>query len=99
MSGKFEKVFDNRIKVVRRFFGFVIFLLFVGAALVAVMSIFMLRSSHIMSEELSTVDKGHVPLVAAIVNAVQIKIMNFIYSKVGIIANDWENFKTQAEYD
>ena len=88
MSGKVEKVFDNKFKVVRRFFGFAVFSLFVGAALVAVGAIFMLRSSYIMSDTLDTSDKAHVPLVAAILNAVQIKIMNFIYSKVGVLVND-----------
>ena len=88
MSGKVEKVFDNRVKVVRRFFGFAVYSLFLGAALVAVGAIFMLRSSYIVSDTLDISNKAHVPLVAAILNAVQIKIMNFIYSKVGVLVND-----------
>jgi len=38
-------------------------------------------------------------IVAAIVNAVEIQILNTVYAKLSIFLNDWENYRTPSEYE
>jgi len=38
-------------------------------------------------------------IVSGIINAFQIQLMNFIYTKVALKLNDWENHKTQTQYE
>jgi hypothetical protein len=39
------------------------------------------------------------PKFCALLNAIQIKIMNWIYKIVARKLNDWENHETDAEYE
>ena len=54
----------------RQTIGFTIALIFVVMVVISVASIFFFRSIYSASEELSSEDREHVPLVAAILNAV-----------------------------
>ena len=37
-------------------------------------------------------------IITSIVNAVQIQILNFVYGKISIALNDFENYRTETEY-
>jgi len=42
---------------------------------------------------------GNVLAIAGVVNGLQIQIFNFVYAKVSIGLNDWENHRTDSQYE
>ena len=75
----------------RKFISFSVVILFVGLVLAAVVAIFLYRAS--LSKDSAMLQW------TAFINALQIKVMGFIYSYVAKWMNDWENIEFQTEYD
>lgn len=75
----------------RKLISFSVVLLFVGLVLAAVVAIFLYRAS--LSKDSAMLQW------TAFINALQIKVMGFIYSYVARWLNDWENIEFQTEYD
>ena len=75
----------------RKMLSFSVVLLFVLLVLAAVVAIFAYRAT-------ASADSAMVQWTAFI-NAIQIKIMAFIYSYVAKWLNDWENIEYQTDYD
>ncbi len=38
-------------------------------------------------------------IIASLLNAVQIQVVNYIYGMISIQLNDWENHRTDVEYE
>jgi len=39
------------------------------------------------------------PMVCAILNSIQIKVFNFVYDMLAVKLNNWENYRTETEYE
>ena len=72
----------------KRSFGFSITMLFVFSILAMIIGIFIAKKEH---EEYQS--------FFSLLNAVQIKIMNFVYRIVARKLNDWENYEYDSQYN
>ena len=77
---------DFKAKIIN-FFSYSCIITFILLVIVAVGAIFVFRKLY------------KAPLEAAVLNAVQIKVFNYIYGKVAIFLNDKENHETENLYN
>lgn len=91
ISGKMKKKrLSDRMHRVKKTISISVSLFFVLLVLAFVTSIFLYRA---------TLDKDGVgPKLCALLNAIQIKVMNFIYKYVATWLNNWENYETDSKY-
>lgn len=78
----------------RKALGLAVALFFIASVIGIVLSIFMLRSHLMSSDYILQSQKDQVPMLTAVLVALQIKVMNFIYEKIATYLNSWENYKT-----
>jgi hypothetical protein len=95
ISGKLEEVFPFWQAIKRKLISFLCVCLYVFCALGAIVGVFALRAALTQS----SMDLGIVLVVAGVVNGLQIQIFNFIYAKVSVNLNDWENHRTDSQYE
>ena len=86
-----KKIRDSSIKIVTM----TIVFFFMSLVLVAVICIFQLRVYMMSNIKL----KQYGSIVPAILYAAQIRIFDFIYSKIAQLFNQWENHETVKEYN
>lgn len=74
--------------ILKRIFSIFVISCFLGLVIFLVAKIFLFRA---------TLDPtGWGPKLCGLVNALQIKIMNFIYKRVALALNRWENYETDS---
>ena len=91
ITGQRKKISKRvRCEQFKRFIGTIVSILFVAAVLVMVGGIFYYKSG--------LDPNGWGNRMCALLNAFQIKIMNFIYQKVAVALNNWENYEFDSQY-
>jgi hypothetical protein len=70
-------------------------ILYVFCALGAIVGVFALRAALAHT----SMELGTVLAIAGVVNGLQIQIFNFVYAKVSLGLNDWENHRTDSQYE
>lgn len=79
VTGREELIFSHAIRAIRQTIGFTIAIVFVMMVIIGVAAIFMFRAHYAVTGFLFIED---VSILASFMNAIQIKIFNFIYGKV-----------------
>jgi hypothetical protein len=95
ISGKLEEVFPFWEAVKRKLVSVVCVGLYICCALGAVIGIFALRAALANTE----MELGEILAIAGVVNGLQIQIFNFVYARVSVGLNDWENHRTDSQYE
>ncbi|CAG9319506.1 unnamed protein product [Blepharisma stoltei] len=91
ITGRMKKVVPASHWTTRKAIGFSVLALFIALDLFCVIILFAYRS---------TLDQRSWKVTAVGVgNAIEIKIFNFIYSRVAKQLNDWENYETYNDYN
>jgi hypothetical protein len=68
---------------------------YVFCALGAIVGVFALRAALAQSD----LELGSILAIAGVVNGIQIQIFNFVYAKVSVGLNDWDNHRTDSQYE
>ena len=90
VSGKMKKLHEPKgLEKYAQLMGYGVILFFVGLVVAAIAAIFAFRA--LGSDPLHTVLPG-------VVNAIQIKILNYVYRLVAKKLTDWENHETESNY-
>lgn len=92
VTDKIIKAREGTLGTLKRMLSFSVLALFVTLVIIAVIGIFIYRAILIQRGE----QDG--PLLCALLNAVQIRVMNVIYTLVARKMNDWENHETESLY-
>ena len=92
VTGRQIKAKEGAFSLVKRAVSFSVIAVFVMMVIITVLGIFIYRAILIQRGE----QDG--PLLCALLNAVQIKVMNVVYTLVARMLNDWENHETETEY-
>ncbi|CAG9335333.1 unnamed protein product [Blepharisma stoltei] len=94
ISGR-QKKFSNKIVTegAKRIIGINIAILFASVVFITVGGIFFYRSTRTASDL-----GGQWHRICALMNAVQIQVMNFVYRKVAKVLTDWENYEYDSQY-
>jgi hypothetical protein len=96
ISGKNKKLrADSFMYKVRKTTSYSVAGLFVGTVVVAVGAIFLFRSTLRLNKDYARYGN----LICAMINAVQIRVMNIIYGKVAVWMSEWENHETETQYN
>jgi hypothetical protein len=66
----------------------------IGLVIAAVFGIFVYRAIL-----LATPDSSYGPAVCAAMNSIQIVVFNRVYDRIAVYLNDWENYRTETEYE
>lgn len=93
IDGHLEKSFPPLIKFKRMLFSQTVIWTLIGVVIGSVVSIFILR------KVLNDWNSAWGSILTAIINAVQIQVLNFVYGKVSRTLNDYENHRTETEYE
>jgi Calcium-activated chloride channel len=94
ITNEYEKKFETKIRVKRQIATYLTTFFMIGLVIVLTFSLFLYRAILIHGGE-----RGWGPMIIAIFNSLQIYIMNLVYDALAIKLNDWENHKTQTEYE
>jgi anoctamin-10/anoctamin-7 len=93
-SGKMTKIFPAIWKIIRALISQVVVWSLICLVLAAVVSIFFLRKT------LNAAGLGQGGnLIAAVVQAVQIQVLNYVYGLVSEKLNDYENHRTASDFE
>jgi len=95
ISGKLEEVFPFWQAVKRKIISGFIVGFYIMLACGAVVAIFVLRAALSKTD----LELGSVLAIAGVVNGLQIQIFNFAYARLSTYLNDWENHRTDSEYE
>jgi len=95
ITGKLEEVFPFWQAVKRKFISILCVVMYIACALGAVVAIFVLRAT-LQHTDLAL---GSILAIAGVVNGVQIQVFNFVYARISVALNDWENHRTDSEYE
>jgi hypothetical protein len=94
VTGELEKVFDRKIKIQRQIVTSLSTFFMVGLVVAFTLSLFFYRALLIKGGE-----RGWGPMLIATLNTLQIYVMNLVYDAMAVRLNDWENHKTETEYE
>lgn len=94
ITGELEKTFDQKVRIKRQVVTYLTTFFMIGLVIALTISLFIYRAILIRGGQ-----SGWGPMVIATVNTLQIYIMNVIYDNLAVKLNDWENHKTQTEYE
>lgn len=94
ITGQVEKVFPGRQRVFKFVVTYCTTFFMIGIVIVLTFSLFLYRAILVQSEE-----RGWGPIVVATLNTVQIALMNLVYDALALKLNDWENHRTQSDYE
>jgi len=93
-SGKMTKIFPYIQTILRTLLSQVVVWSLICVVLAAVVSIFFLR------EVLSSAGLGQAGnVITSIIQAIQIQVLNYVYSLVSEKLNDYENHRTSSDYE
>jgi hypothetical protein len=93
VTGKLKKKPVSVIKQkAKRSIAMTISLLFVSAVLALILALFTYKKND-------PTDSLGIAQFTALINACQIKVMNFIYTRVAKMMNNWENYETEQQYN
>lgn len=67
---------------------------FAAGTVVIVFALFHYSAALAAADFIAPKHKPMIPLLAGIFNSLQITLMNFLYTKVAVKLNDYENYKT-----
>lgn len=95
ISGKLEEIFPFWQAIKRKLTSIFAVLMYVACALAAVFGVFALRAVLANTD----LELGTILAIAGVVNGLQIQIFNFIYARVSVKLNDWENHRTDSQYE
>lgn len=95
ISGKLEEIFPFWQAVKRKLLSVFGVLMYIVCALGAVVGVFALRAALAFS----SLELGTILAIAGVVNGLQIQIFNFIYARVSVKLNDYENHRTDSQYE
>jgi anoctamin-10/anoctamin-7 len=95
VSGKLEEVFPFWQAVKRKLISVLCVVMYVFCALGAIVGVFALRAALAHTD----LELGNILAIAGVVNGLQIQIFNFVYAKVSVGLNDWENHRTDSQYE
>ena len=94
VTGELEKVFDSQVKLQRQVLTGLTTFFMVGLVVACTMSLFFYRAILIKGGE-----RGWGPMLIATLNTLQIYVMNLVYDAMAVKLNNWENHKTETEYE
>lgn len=92
VTGRDIKAREGTMGTLKRLLSFSVLAVFVTIVIAAVIGIFIYRAILLQKGD----QDG--PLLCALLNAVQIRVMNVIYTLVARKMNDWENHETETKY-
>lgn len=95
ISGKLEEIFPFWQAVKRKLFAILGVIMYVLCAMGAVVGVFALRAALAFS----TLELGTILAIAGVVNGLQIQIFNFVYARLSVWLNDYENHRTDSQYE
>jgi len=95
ITGKLEEVFPFWQAVKRKFIAVICVIMYVFCALGAIVGVFVLRAALAHT----TLELGTILAIAGVVNGLQIQIFNFVYAKISVNLNDYENHRTDSQYE
>lgn len=91
ITGKVKKLkTPEKQDLLKKLLSMSVVFIFVGLVISAIIAIFMYRAT------VNHTSWG--PAVCAIINAIQIKVFNIVYSYLARILNNWENYETNSSY-
>jgi hypothetical protein len=93
VDGRLVEQFPWTKKILRALFSQTVIMSLIGVVIASVVGVFLLRK--VMAKWSSTWGS----ILTAIINAVQIQILNVIYGKVSLKLNEYENHRTDSEYE
>eukprot|EP00002_Diphylleia_rotans_P002649 TRINITY_DN11681_c0_g1_i5.p1 TRINITY_DN11681_c0_g1~~TRINITY_DN11681_c0_g1_i5.p1 ORF type:complete len:722 (+),score=168.54 TRINITY_DN11681_c0_g1_i5:43-2208(+) len=96
LTGELEIVYPPWKRTAKYFFSYPAIGTLLAGVIVATLGILVLRITMSRSDSLGA-DLG--PMLAGIINAVTIVIFDQLYLRFAIFLNDWENYRTQTEYE
>eukprot|EP00824_Muranothrix_gubernata_P011795 TRINITY_DN2533_c1_g1_i1.p1 TRINITY_DN2533_c1_g1~~TRINITY_DN2533_c1_g1_i1.p1 ORF type:complete len:713 (-),score=171.93 TRINITY_DN2533_c1_g1_i1:46-1872(-) len=94
VTGKLETYFNPLKRNIRRGLGSGAIGGMIGVVIVAVISIFTLRIVLVRA-----IDSTIGGILVGIVNAIQIELLNIVYQWLAEKLNDWENHRTETDYE
>ena len=94
ITSELEKTFDKKTKLQRQILTTLTTFFMVGLVVAFTLSLFFYRALLIQGGQ-----RGWGPMLIATLNTLQIYIMNLVYDSMAIKLNDWENHKTETEYE
>jgi len=93
IHGGQEEIFSLREKIKRALLGQTVIWTLIGVVLAAVASIFLLRPLVVKAQP------SIGPILVGLINSVQIQILNTVYGKVSLFLNEYENHRTESEFE
>ena len=97
ITGEKELYFNEKTRMTRQAISFFTMSFLMGGIVATVVAIFMYRAILMFASE--NADESWGPFIAATLSTFQVRVFNHIYERVAIKLTDWENYKTQPEYD
>lgn len=94
ITNELEKTFDHKTKLQRQILTSLTTFFMVGLVVSFTLSLFFYRALLIQGGQ-----RGWGPMLIATLNTLQIYIMNLVYDSMAIKLNNWENHKTETEYE
>lgn len=91
ITGKIKKINHSNLTL-RKLVGAVVSVFFVGLVVAAVTGLMIYKAILTTSKDSSSAR------TIGILNAIQIKVFNYVYRYVARVLNNWENYETQSEY-
>ena len=94
ITQKLERTFSKKQKVFRMVLSYLSSFFMVGLIIVLTSSLFIYRGILLQGDK-----NSWGPTLVAVLNTLQIYLMNFVYNIVAVKLNNWENHKTESNYE
>lgn len=94
ITGKLEKVYPGNQRVFKFVITYCTTFFMIGVVIALTFSLFLYRAILVQSEA-----HGWGPMVVATLNTIQIALMNLVYDALALKLNEWENHRTQSDYE
>eukprot|EP00743_Colponemidia_sp_Colp-15_P004257 GILK01004593.1.p1 GENE.GILK01004593.1~~GILK01004593.1.p1 ORF type:complete len:1141 (+),score=244.57 GILK01004593.1:62-3484(+) len=94
-----EIFFDHRSRLRRVLCGSLISSTLIACVIAAVAGILILRTTFVDHQTLKSGTTDFGPVLTGIINAIQIQFFNFVYGWLAVVLNNWENHRTQTDYE
>jgi len=91
LTGKHDKYYPEWKRTAKKIVSYSIAVVMVMGVISTVSAIFIYKSEHKGVDNINT--------YCSLLNTVQIKIFNFVYSTLAVWSNNWENHRTQSDFD
>lgn len=94
VDGRKTEIFPWTTKILRMVFSQSVVWTLIGVVIASVVGIFFIRIALVRAD----VSQSAAGIISAIINAIQIQILNQIYGRVSFALNEYENHRTDTEY-